>query len=206
MSMKAMNQLPPVEENNSHQIPARNFSPLNKNRRPMWISIAAVFVYLFIGTLTYTLWIPDWNTADSIYFSMSTFTTVGFGDIVPMTDGQKAFTIFYILGATFLIGGIFYGFLFDHLYNAFEDISKDSKTLTCEYFIQRLDNGGADGMYIDQEESFWPEFCSNFRKVVPLLVALIVPPLIMGYYEDWDVLDTIYFTIVSATTGAYVGF
>ena len=202
VSMKAMNQLPPVEEN-INQLPPRTFNPLSKNRRAMWFSMAAVFGFLFIGTLTYTLWIPDWNAADSIYFSMATLTTVGYGDIAPMTDGQKAFTIFYILGGTFLFAGILFGFLFDNLYNSFDDILKDSKIMTCDYFIQRLDHGGAEGMYIEPEEAFWPEFCATFRKVVPLLVALIVPPLIMGYYEEWDVLDTIYFTIVSATTSKF---
>lgn len=202
MAMKAMNQLPPVQENH-HPSQQSNFRPLNKSRRAFWISIASVGVYLFIGTLTYTLWIGSWNTADSLYFAMSTLTTVGYGDIHPETNGQKAFTIFYIILGTLLVGGIFYGFLFDTLYNSFEDISKDAKNETCDYFIERLDNGGADRLYIEEEEGFWGEFCITARKVVPLLVALIVPPLIMGYYEDWDVLDTFYFTVVSSSTGMF---
>lgn len=202
MAMRAMNQLPPVEEN-SKQLPPDGFRPLNKSRRAKWISITAIVTYLFIGTLTYALWIPNWNFADSIYFAMATFTTVGFGDIAPETDGQKAFTIFYIVGGTFLIGGIFYGYLFDHIFNSFEDISRDAKNVTSDYFMQRLDHGGAEAVFLDEEESFWTEFCRTFRKTIPLLVALIVPPLIMGYYEEWGVLDTFYFTVASSSTGRF---
>lgn len=143
MAMRAMNQLPPVEENN-RQAPPDGFRPLNKSRRAKWISVASIVTYLFIGTLTYALWIPGWNFADSVYFCMATITTVGFGDIAPLTEGQKAFTIFYIIGGTFLIGGIFVGYLCDHIFNSFEDISKNAKNLTCDYFLQRLDNGGGD--------------------------------------------------------------
>lgn len=200
--LKAMNRLPPVEENDQ-ETKTKRFHHLNNSRKAKWISSLAIFVYLFIGTLTYALWIPSWNVADALYFSVATLTTIGYGDIIPETDGQRAFTIFYILLGTFLMAGIFFGFLFDHLYNAFEEISKESKTMTSDYFIQRLDNGGPDGMMIDEEESFWTEFCGTFGKTAPLLVALIVPPLIMGYYEDWNVLSSFYFTVVTASTVGY---
>ena len=200
LAVKAMNHLPPVQENHT-QSNTRSFSPLNKSRRALYISIAAVLIYLCIGTLTYTLWIPEWNVVDSMYFSMATITTIGYGDIAPMNDGVRAFTLFYIILGFTTIYGILFGFLFDHLYNRFEEISRDAKALTKEYFIERLDNGGPEGVFIDQGEPFWSEFCRSAGGTAPLIVALIVPPLIMGYYEDWNVLQSFYFTVNTATTG-----
>lgn len=44
---------------------------------------------------------------DSLYFSVMTLLTVGYGDFVPTTPGSKAFTILYvIIGAGILVGFI----------------------------------------------------------------------------------------------------
>jgi hypothetical protein len=48
------------------------------------------------GTLFY--WrVEDWTVIESLYFSVVTLTTVGFGDFAPTSDGGQIFTIFYIL-------------------------------------------------------------------------------------------------------------
>lgn len=201
MAVKAINQLPPVQESRQTRDDRIKFVPLSRNRRALFYCIGAVFVYLFIGTLTYSLWIPEWNVVDALYFSVATLTTVGYGDVAPMDDGQRAFTLFFVaLGATLLIG-ILFGYLFDNLYDSFQNISKESKSRVSNYFIDRLDNGGPEGLVLDDEVRFWPELCTSAGKGAPWLVALIVPPLIMGYYENWNVLSSFYFTIVTATTG-----
>lgn len=51
------------------------------------IATATVF-YHFVESLR---WL------DSIYFSVITVATVGYGDITPQTDAGKIFTIFYVL-------------------------------------------------------------------------------------------------------------
>ncbi len=48
------------------------------------------------GTIFY--WrVEDWTIIQSLYFSVVTLTTVGFGDFAPTTPGAQIFTIFYIL-------------------------------------------------------------------------------------------------------------
>lgn len=55
-----------------------------------------VIFILVIGTLFYHN-IEEWNWLDSLYFSVMTLTTVGYGDLAPITDAGKLFTIFYII-------------------------------------------------------------------------------------------------------------
>jgi len=50
---------------------------------------------LGLGTVVYR-YLEGWSWIDSLYFSVITLTTVGYGDFSPSTDAGKLFTIFYI--------------------------------------------------------------------------------------------------------------
>ncbi len=49
-------------------------------------------LYLF-GTLVYHN-LEGWSWVDCLYFMTATFTTVGYGDLVPRSDAAKIFTVF----------------------------------------------------------------------------------------------------------------
>ena len=52
-------------------------------------------VILAAGTLFYHF-IEQWRWLDSLYFSVMTLSTVGYGDLTPLTDAGKIFTVIYI--------------------------------------------------------------------------------------------------------------
>ncbi len=90
--------------------------------------IRAMGIFLLIvliGSLVYSH-LEQWSYLDSMYFSIITLTTIGYGDMHPVQDSSKIFTIFYVL---FGVGLVFYLFttIARHL---FEDEKKE---------IQRLD-------------------------------------------------------------------
>ncbi len=41
--------------------------------------------------------VEGWTWLDSVYFSVITISTIGYGDFSPKTDLGKLFTIFYVL-------------------------------------------------------------------------------------------------------------
>lgn len=65
----------------------------NKEYRDLLYTTAIV---IFIGTIIYHF-IEGWSYVDSLYFSVVTLTTIGFGDFAPQTDAGKLFTVFYII-------------------------------------------------------------------------------------------------------------
>ena len=63
-----------------------------------------LFLLIFIGTIFYHN-IEGWRYLDSVFFTVVTITTVGYGNFVPQTDIGKVFTIFFIFSG---IGVAFY--------------------------------------------------------------------------------------------------
>jgi voltage-gated potassium channel len=53
-------------------------------------------IIIIVGTLVYHF-VEGWTYIDSLYFSVVTLTTIGFGDFAPKTDFGKLFTILYII-------------------------------------------------------------------------------------------------------------
>ncbi len=69
------------------------------------LTISSVLI-LLNGTIIFH-YAEGWNWLDSLYFSVITLTTVGYGDLSPQTDFGKIFSIVYILTGI----GIIFGFI-----------------------------------------------------------------------------------------------
>lgn len=57
---------------------------------------------ILAGTLAYCA-LEDWSLFDSLYFTVITLTTIGYGDMVPRTAGGKLFTMVFALGGVFTL-------------------------------------------------------------------------------------------------------
>jgi len=57
----------------------------------------AMLGYFVVGLLYFTMSAEEWSFLDTIYFSVATFTTVGFGDVAPKTQSGRLFTCLYAL-------------------------------------------------------------------------------------------------------------
>lgn len=55
-----------------------------------------------VGTVGYAL-IEGWSLFDALYMTVMTVTTVGFGEVRPLSHAGKAFTIFLMLGGIFTL-------------------------------------------------------------------------------------------------------
>ncbi|MBN2052068.1 two pore domain potassium channel family protein [Candidatus Woesearchaeota archaeon] len=98
--------------------------------------LGLVIVLLFGSTLIYSH-LEGWGFLDSLYFSTTTMTTIGFGDMHPTTPVSKLFTIFFVLtGVAVMLYtlsqlGMYYLHYFDYHRPAIkENIKKTVKKFT----------------------------------------------------------------------------
>ncbi|GAA5932762.1 hypothetical protein JCM10213_006324 [Rhodosporidiobolus nylandii] len=73
----------------------RKGSGLTEKQRTLVIACMALLLYIGLGALLFHYLILDIDFIDSLYFTICTITSVGFGDIVPMTVGSRVFSYFY---------------------------------------------------------------------------------------------------------------
>ena len=59
-------------------------------------AVSALVLLIVIGTIAYHNF-ENWTWIQSFYFSVTTLTTVGYGDLHPTSDASRLFTAFYIL-------------------------------------------------------------------------------------------------------------
>jgi len=74
------------------------FRALRKLRRdPRFVSLSSLtLAAIGSGTVFYWL-VEDLSPVDSLYFSVMTLATVGYGDYAPQTVAGKLFTVVYVL-------------------------------------------------------------------------------------------------------------
>lgn len=66
-------------------------------------ALAFMTTVLLLSATLYYNYAEGWSALDSLYFSVMTMTTIGYGDLVPTTNASKIFTIIY----AFLSIGVF---------------------------------------------------------------------------------------------------
>ena len=100
------------------------------------LPLVLVQLVMLIGTLGY-MWIDDFNIIDAIYQTGITFTTVGFGEIAPISSAGRMFTITLIIFG-FAVFSLSAGLLIDAIVKGkLLDLYKEKGML---YKIARLQN------------------------------------------------------------------
>ena len=80
-------------------------TPLKRGFRIVkpYIGIIFFVIYIFMGLGIY-MSIENWSFIDTIYFIVVTTSTIGYGDLVPTSNHQRGFTVFYMFfGVIFVL-------------------------------------------------------------------------------------------------------
>lgn len=165
-----------------------------------WLPLLSVAVYLVSGIFFYSSE-EGWSVVDCIYYCLVIITTVGYGDLTPTTQSSKLFTVFFAL---FGIGMV--GYSLGSLMEWFLARQKASKERTSKKMLQDtadaadcVVNGKKKSKASDMEEQLSSEMKSILRATIPFFAALMCG-IIIGYFEDWGFVDSLYMTVITVTT------
>jgi hypothetical protein len=73
---------------------AENAQKNSDSLRSNLVALGLVLSYVAVSILVFHF-TEDWSVVDCVYYAMVIVTTVGYGDVVPVTTAGKAFTIFF---------------------------------------------------------------------------------------------------------------
>jgi potassium channel subfamily K len=145
-----------------------------------------VVIYLVAGVVFYS-WAEGWDYDDALFFSVTTLTTVGYGDLVPTDAGSRVFTCVYVLVGVTLVASCL-GVV----------IAKLQKHLKQEYAgssTAGLSRGGWMGK--------WTRLGELARLLGTLCLLLSLGTGYAMWMEGLGLVDAIYFSIVTCATVGY---
>ncbi|WHM40944.1 potassium channel family protein [Streptomyces sp. BPTC-684] len=73
---------------------------------PAFRGTALSLLLVWIGATAFYAGQEDWGVLDSFYFAVCTGLTIGYGDLAPITDAGKVFTVVYALLAVGLFAAL----------------------------------------------------------------------------------------------------
>ena len=168
--------------------------------------LLAIVAYLGIGAISFSYFFEHWPIVDSLYFSMVTFTTVGYGDFYPSTPVGQVFTAVYsIVGITFL--GLALGVIGGRVVEYETTMIVQAETALQQRLQESVRNLFQGGNESSGEKQQVSTVKKNKRPIVLWLqtytivfLTLLMGSLFIGYMEDWGWQKSVYFCTMTATT------
>lgn len=166
-----------------------------------WVyALLATGIYVFIGVFAYDK-LEGWEVVPTVYFCFVTMSTVGYGDITPVTDAAKGFTLVMIIFGIALISALWGG----AVCAVTQPITRKGRALLRSLFpLEKHDvdgDGSADFSYPRHVAAYYainmtPSLLLNVSVQLSCAAAFQV-------LEGWSFFDAFYHCIVTATTVGY---
>jgi len=182
----------------------------HKSSRGMqYIATAVLITYVAIGITAYAC-TDGWSFLDSVYFTVQTITTVGYGDIVPMGHNGRLFTIFYILVGVGFVGtalGVMVGAALDR-----EEMIMDEMITSKKAFnksanhrsIMHLTSGEMLETGMDWEERQYSRLKEHLRvSAINVLLTVTFGAAAFALLERIPFYEALYMATATVTTVGY---
>lgn len=181
-------------------------------------AISYIIFYLGFGVVAYSFVLPErWSIINSLYFCVCTMTTIGHGDLIPITTVSKMFTcVFACGGIAFLsialasIGANLIEGEMQAIAKGKADELKNQINKLTDYALSRDEDGkevSVDGKKPAAGAISSPSKATAIRKAaIPFVSILSFGGLMLSFLEHWHFAEGIYYALMTATTLGYGDF
>ena len=194
---------------------AASFIDMETDKTLIWYSSIAFVLYMVLGCLFYHFVEENcdeiegsdggtiqancvsWTVIDALYFTVMTFTTVGYGDIGPSSPSSRVFTAVFALVGVSLIGsalGIIAGYVMEILEMRMS---------------QAMDTAKKEGRNPDQEKANLMEQRTKERKkgvymnFVYMMLVICAGTVMFVWHEEVTFVDAFYGAVITSCSIGY---
>jgi hypothetical protein len=163
----------------------------------------SLVIYLALAVFAYSYWFERWTVIDSLYFAVCTFTTIGYGDLVPKDDAGRLFTTFFAIYGIFILG-FFVSLIGEKLVEMHNQALQGAQDRLSSRVTGLFDaKEETTAVSSGGEKRLAPVILKTLLLQAPLLAIILFAALLLGHYQGWSTISSIYFGVVTSTT---VGF
>ena len=185
----------------------RSLKEQTRDRKVVYLSLLGLVLYIVVGGMIYSEWLEPMSFIDGMYFAVVTFTTVGYGDINPTSEGSKAFTIVFVLIGVAITSSILLTVISDYCFNWMKNVLQSKKKAKSKLEQKIMKQASMRNFKIEdetneeKENSISDGVCRVLLKNNHWFLVIIIPAIIIGVVERWTPLEIIYFAVITSTTG-----
>eukprot|EP00934_Nitzschia_sp_Nitz4_P000378 Nitzschia sp. Nitz4//scaffold95_size97785//25507//27332//NITZ4_004659-RA/size97785-augustus-gene-0.105-mRNA-1//-1//CDS//3329560448//378//frame0 len=187
--------------------------------------LIAIAVYMSVSIAMYTCILePQWTVIDSCYFAVATFTTLGYGDLVPTNTASVIFTCFYTITGVASMG-IVLGVLGNRLIRKHDILLEECQTAAEEEVMNMFGDS-----HSTTSTHWWSNSSSrskghpgqsersivttigenvfggghwNWHQFLGMVLCAFLLVSAMAIRSGWSVLTTVYYLIITSCTIGY---
>lgn len=160
-------------------------------------------LYLVVGILAYSVVFERWSVVDSLYFSVTLFTTVGYGDLHPDNEGSELFTMAFAFYGIAIVG-VFLAIFGDLAFQKRHDLQRKKIDQLRRNYLKIFGKESSvepEGMLDEpMKPSLLVESFRICKAQAPFLAVLFAMGTPVVFLENWTFIKGLYWGVITGTT------
>jgi len=177
---------------------ASDWASSSRSHFGFWECLLMTIALLFVGIVAFSFVFEQWSIDKSLYFTVVTLTTCGYGDLSPTTEGGRLFTsVFAIFGISILavVIGDIGSKIVEAQIGTIEEEKKAAESVTLGKRVKKTSNkNDVVSMIFSQEDVL---------RYIFLFLFLFGIARFLFRDENWTFIETIYYIVITSTTIGY---